>query len=64
MNWMIASIAASLVAAGAPVLMVESTPAVRRVPDLVRLRRRLWAATLLTLLAIATNTVLKNQTED
>jgi len=51
-NWMVASILASVAGAGGPLLMVES---VRQLahhnPNLDRQRRRLWVATLIVFLA-------------
>ncbi len=52
MNWMVASILASLAAASAPLLMVESTPDVRKIASLASRRRRLWMATLLVIVAL------------
>jgi hypothetical protein len=52
MNWMLASIAASLFGAGGPLFMVESIPSVRRLPDLERPRRSLRIATAVALLLV------------
>jgi hypothetical protein len=45
MNWMTASILAGVVAASAPLLMVESLPATRSTAHLATARRRLFIAT-------------------
>src|SRR5262245_7957817 len=52
MNWMVASIAASVVVTCGPLFMVESIPAVRSSPDLKRQRRQLWAVTAVALLLV------------
>lgn len=52
MNWMVASVLASIAGASAPLLMVESIPDVRRMASLASRRRQLWVATLLVIVVL------------